>query len=593
MLQKKQQRAAQEIAELEERLLVELPKTGQQWSPPSSTAEASKNDYQKKDIGKQEKDGDSGKGRGGGTKEGGKSSLVSNLTESLFEDLPLSRHTLDGLHKSGYVKLTGIQKGAIPHALLGRDVLGEAKTGSGKTLAFVVPMLEMLYRLRWSHDEGLAALLITPTRELAAQIFDVIAKVGKFHDFSAGCVIGGKSIKQEQQCINRLNILVATPGRLQQHMEESPLWDASNLQLLVLDEADRMLDMGFMEAMKAIVEQLPTDKQSLFFSATLRSAVRQLASVALKPDPESVSVDAETGSKTPFRLKQIGVVVDLSEKINTLFGFLRSHSSMKILVFVSSCKQVRFLHDAFLHLNPGLALMEVHGRQLQQKRLAVFEAFKRSTGHVALFSTDLASRGIDFPTVDWVVQADCPDCVDTYIHRVGRTARFESSGNALLMLMRSETTFLKRLQEKRIEVPQIILNPRKAVKVESKLQGLLAKYPPLKHLAERSLVSYVKSVALMRDKEVFNVSAMPIAEFARSLGLVDTPVTKLQQPQATPEQLQDEEHVEVVTGNSVVEQPKKRKNLSKLERLKEKIRENKLQKKQMSEDTTDVVVEST
>eukprot|EP00922_Rhytidocystis_sp_ex-Travisia-forbesii_P014461 GHVS01021636.1.p1 GENE.GHVS01021636.1~~GHVS01021636.1.p1 ORF type:complete len:568 (+),score=115.96 GHVS01021636.1:55-1758(+) len=550
------QRESEEITELEERIVVELPKPGEVWTPACCTAATG---------------GEESSQTAGGDKE----KRVANLTQFLFADLPLSQHTLDGLNKCGYVTLTEIQRAAIPHALCCRDVLGEAKTGSGKTLAFVIPILERLYKLRWSRDEGVAALVVTPTRELAAQIFDVIVKVGKFHDFSAGCVIGGKEISAEQDRINLLNILVATPGRLQQHMEESPLWDASNLEMLVVDEADRMLDMGFLESMKAIVDQLPPQKQSLFFSATLRSAVRQLASITLKPDPVRVTVDPESASKTPSRLKQICVVVDLSEKIDTLFSFLRAHSKMKILVFVSSCKQVRFLHDAFLHLNPGLSLMEVHGRQLQQKRLAVFEAFKRATSHVVLFSTDLVSRGIDFPTVDWVVQVDCADCVDTYIHRVGRTARFESSGNALLMLVPSELTFLKRLQEKRIDVPQITLNPKKAVRVQSKLTRLVTKYAPLKHLAERAVASYVRSVALMRDKNVFDVAALSLPTFAASFGLSAAPLLRLPPPRPL-QPLEEEE--EVVTGNSIMVQTKKRKNLSKLERLKEKIRENKLQK---------------
>eukprot|EP00921_Rhytidocystis_pertsovi_P012674 GHVQ01020604.1.p1 GENE.GHVQ01020604.1~~GHVQ01020604.1.p1 ORF type:complete len:623 (+),score=60.96 GHVQ01020604.1:83-1951(+) len=548
----KHRRDNSEIEELERRIKAELPKAGEPWLPKAG-----------QNVDRKYKEND------------------CNLTEYAFSDLPLSSHTLEGLARNNFVRLTGIQYAAIPQALCDRDVLGEAKTGSGKTLCFIVPILEKLYRMKWSKDEGLAALVITPTRELAAQIYGVCILAGKCHDFSAGCIIGGKSIEEENSRINLLNILIATPGRLQQHMEESPLWDASNLQLLVVDEADRMLDMGFMESVKFIVSQLPCDRQTLLFSATLRSAVRQLALIAVKPNPVRVSVDAESPSRTPTQLNQVCVVVPLEDKVNTLFSFLKSHSSSSILVFVSSCKEVRFLHDAFQQLNCGLALMELHGRQCQQKRIAVYEAFKHSKGRSCLISTDLASRGIDFPAVDWVVQMDCPDCVDTYIHRVGRTARFQRGGNGLLLLTPSETTFLKRLQEKRIPVKQIALNPRKSVTITGRLQTVLKSQPPLMYLAQRAVVSYLKSIALMRDKAVFKLEDSSANNFARSLGLPAASSCVAVSPDPTASSDQTAADIEdIVTGNSVIVggADKKRKNSSKLERLKARIREKKLRK---------------
>lgn len=160
-----------------------------------------------------------------------------------FEELPISRSTKDALKDSKFIKLTAIQRAALPHALCGRDVLGAAKTGSGKTLAFLIPLVERLYRSKWGRLDGLGALVISPTRELALQIFEELRRVGARHEFSAGLLIGGKDVDEEAARLLGMNILVATPGRLLQHMDETPGFDASTVQVLVLDEADRILDM--------------------------------------------------------------------------------------------------------------------------------------------------------------------------------------------------------------------------------------------------------------------------------------------------------------------------------------------------------------
>jgi len=180
------------------------------------------------------------------------------------------------LEKSGFTELTDIQRASIPHALAGRDVLGAAKTGSGKTLAFIVPILERLYHQRWAAEDGLAALIISPTRELAMQIMQVLRKVGAGHySLAAGLVTGGISFLEEQKNIRRMSILVATPGRLLQHLEQTPGFGLEELRVLVLDEADRLLDMGFKENINAILEATPSppQRQTLLFSATQTRSV--------------------------------------------------------------------------------------------------------------------------------------------------------------------------------------------------------------------------------------------------------------------------------------------------------------------------------
>ncbi|XP_065834592.1 probable ATP-dependent RNA helicase DDX10 isoform X2 [Oscarella lobularis] len=439
-----------------------------------------------------------------------------------FSDIPLSKKSLDGLRESGYSEVTEIQREAIPLALQGRDVLGAAKTGSGKTLAFLIPVLERLWAGQWTPLDGVVALIISPTRELAYQIFEVLCKVGKNHDFSGGLVIGGKNLKEEQERIQKTNILVCTPGRLLQHMDQTAHFYCDNLQLLVLDEADRILDLGFSHAINAIIENLPKKRQTLLFSATQTRSVRDLARLSLR-DPEYVSVHENARFSTPHQLKQKYIVCDLPEKLNVLFSFLKSHTKLKLLIFLSSCKQVKFVYETFRRLRPGLPIMALYGRQKQLKRMAIYEDFCRRSA-AALFATDVAARGLDFPAVHWVVQVDCPENVDTYIHRVGRTARYEKDGQALLILMPSESEgMLKVLEEKRIPIEEIQINPKKVFSVTSKLAAFCAQDTEMKHWAQRTFVTYLKSVYLQSNKDIFNIEKLPTDEFALSLGLSAAP----------------------------------------------------------------------
>ncbi|NJR64695.1 MAG: DEAD/DEAH box helicase [Leptolyngbyaceae cyanobacterium CRU_2_3] len=216
---------------------------------------------------------------------------------SLFTELPLSQATQVGLTKSHFKTLTAIQAQAIPAALQSKDILGAAKTGSGKTLAFLIPVLENLHRKQWTEHDGLGALILSPTRELAIQIFEVLRKVGRNHTFSAGLVIGGKPLQEERERLSRMNILVATPGRMLQHMDQTAEFEIANLQMLVLDEADRIMDMGFQGTVDAIIEHLPKERQTLLFSATQTKKVSDLARLSLR-EPEFLSAHEDAHSAT-------------------------------------------------------------------------------------------------------------------------------------------------------------------------------------------------------------------------------------------------------------------------------------------------------
>ena len=442
-----------------------------------------------------------------------------------FTDLPLSAPTTSGLSSSHFKALTDIQARAIPHALQGRDVLGAAKTGSGKTLAFLVPVLENLYRKQWTELDGLGALILSPTRELAIQIFEVLRKIGRYHSFSAGLVIGGKSLQEEQERLGRMNLLVCTPGRMLQHLDQTAAFEIDNLQMLVLDEADRILDMGFQGTVDAIVEHLPNERQTMLFSATQTKKVSDLARLSLQ-EPEYVAVHESASSATPSTLQQHYIVTPLPEKLDTLWSFIRTNLKSKIIVFLSSGKQVRFVYESLRHLQPGISLLHLHGRQKQGARLDINKKFSAAK-FACLFATDVAARGLDFPAVDWVIQHDCPEDADTYIHRVGRTARYERDGRAVLFLEPSEEEgMLGRLTHKKIPIEKINVKAKKQQSVKNQLQNMCFKDPELKYLGQKAFISYVRSVHVQKDKEVFKIKDLPLEEYAASLGLPGAPRIK-------------------------------------------------------------------
>jgi ATP-dependent RNA helicase DDX10/DBP4 len=444
-----------------------------------------------------------------------------------FSELPLSKTTCSGLEASHFKSLTDIQRKALPLALKGRDILGAAKTGSGKTLAFLIPVLENLYRQKWTELDGLGALIISPTRELAIQIFEVLRKIGRHHTFSAGLVIGGRSLQEERERLGRMNILVCTPGRMLQHMDQTAAFEVDNLQMLVLDEADRIMDMGFQASVDAIIEHLPKQRQTMLFSATQTKKVSDLARLSLR-EPEYVSVHEAALSATPATLEQHYVVTPLPEKLNTLFGFIKASLKSKIIVFLSSGKQVRFVYESFRHMQPGIPLLHLHGRQKQAARLDITSKFS-ATKNACIFATDVVARGLDFPAVDWVIQVDCPEDADTYIHRVGRTARYERVGKAVLFLDPSEEEgMLKRLEHKKVPIKLIKIRPNKQHKIQNQLQNMCFQDPELKYLGQKAFASYTRSLYLQKDKDVFSINKYDLEGYAASMGLPGAPKIRFQ-----------------------------------------------------------------
>ncbi|KAH6614985.1 P-loop containing nucleoside triphosphate hydrolase protein [Boeremia exigua] len=474
-----------------------------------------------------------------------------------FTDLPLSEPTKAGLKACHFAVMTDIQAKAIPLALQGHDILGAAKTGSGKTLSFILPVLENLYRLQHiGADAGLGALILSPTRELAIQIFDVLRKIGKHgHMFAAGLLIGGKSLESERDALTRMNILVATPGRMLQHLSQTAAFNVDDLKMLVLDEADRILDMGFQHDVDAIVEYLPKERQTMLFSATQSRKVSDLARLSLQ-DPEYVSVHAEDKSATPKGLTQNYIICPIEEKLDTLWSFLQASKKSKILCFFSSAKTVRFVYESFRHMQPGIPLLHIHGRQKQGARLDVTSKFSAAKNS-CLFATDVAARGLDFPAVDFVIQVDCPDDVDTYIHRVGRTARYNREGRGVLFLAPSEEEgMLKRLEQKKVPIEAINVRQKKKTSIREQLQNMNFKDSAIKYLGQKAFMTHVKSLYLQKDKEVFKLKEYDLEAYAASLGLPGAPRIKFLQNDDSKQKKQANREKIEVSEDSEEEAPK-------------------------------------
>ena len=514
-----------------------------------------------------------------------------------FRSLPISLETQKALTKRNFIKLTEVQRCAIPHALMNRDVIVASKTGSGKTLSYLIPVIENLYRLKWTTFDQTGALILVPTRELAVQVFEVLSSLLKeFHELSYGLIVGGKSLEIEQRAIGQMNILICTPGRLLQHINETEYFSLDNLKMLVLDEADEILSLGFANTLTQILNAVPRNTQTMLFSATLSKNVMALSKIALN-DPEQIFLqEKETGTgkskngdsvntyEVPANLAQYAMVIPHEEKIDVLFSFIKTHKFSKIIVFVSCCKQVRFLYEAFKKLRIGLPMYELQARQKQAKRMAIYFTFTESRYGV-LVSTNLAARGLDFPKVDWILQMDVPDGVETYVHRIGRTARFQEKGKSLVLIDPSERKFLAKLEDGGLKVPVISPNPARQLTIRKSLQVLCSENNDLKYLAQRAVISYVKCVDHMSDKSIFQVSKINLARVSESYGLVQTPVIKFEETDS-----EDENEVQPVTlPETGLQKDSDAQNLNRNQRKLLKFKDKLRSKKGLTEDiSTDV-----
>ncbi|KYQ58210.1 putative ATP-dependent RNA helicase pitchoune [Trachymyrmex zeteki] len=441
---------------------------------------------------------------------------VTNDTSFSVLNEKVCENTLKAIKDMGFTNMTEIQAKAIPSLLEGRDLVGAAKTGSGKTLAFLIPAI----------FAGTGCIIMSPTRELAMQTFGVLKELMKYHYHTYGLLMGGASRQTEAQKLEKgINIIVATPGRLLDHLQNTPDFLYKNLQCLIIDEADRILDIGYEEELKQIINILPKRRQTMLFSATQTQKVATITTLALKKEPIYVGVDDDKEMATVEGLQQGYVTCPSEKRFLLLFTFLKKNKQKKIMVFFSSCMSVKYHHELLNYID--LPVMSIHGKQKQTKRTTTFYQFcNASTG--ILLCTDVAARGLDIPDVDWIVQFDPPDDPKEYIHRVGRTARGEgSSGHALLILRPEELGFLRYLKIARVPVNEYEFSWNKIADIQLQLEKLISKNYFLHQSAKEAFKNYVRAYDSHHLKHVFDIETLDLAKVAKSFGFVVPPAVDL------------------------------------------------------------------
>jgi ATP-dependent RNA helicase RhlE len=342
----------------------------------------------------------------------------------MFAELGLIPPLVSAVAAEGYTEPTPIQQRAIPHVLAGKDLLGLAQTGTGKTAAFALPILQRLHGAKPAQRK-IRCLILTPTRELASQIGESFSTYGKNLTLSNYVIFGGVGMEPQKQALRRvMDVLVATPGRLLD-LAGQRLVDLSGLEIFVLDEADRMLDMGFIHDVRKVIALLPRKRQTLFFSATMPREAQDLADhLLVRPETVAVTPPATTAE----RIDQEVYFVDKSNKRNLLVDVLRDSAMQRVLVFSRTKHGANRIAEHLLHA--GINAEAIHGNKSQNARERALSGFK--TGRVrVLVATDIAARGIDVDGVTHVVNFDVPEVPETYVHRIGRTARAGASGMAM------------------------------------------------------------------------------------------------------------------------------------------------------------------
>ena len=388
-----------------------------------------------------------------------------------FEDLNLIEPILAALKAEGYTEPTPIQEKAIPVLLKGKDLLGCAQTGTGKTAAFAIPILQLLYGKQNSSGgkRQIKALIITPTRELAIQINESFSSYGKHTGLKHAVIYGGVSQGPQTTALkNGLDILIATPGRLLDLMHQGFV-SLQNIQFFVLDEADRMLDMGFIHDVRRIISALPQKRQSLFFSATMPPEIVRLAgSIVYKP----VKVEVTPSASTVDIVEQFVYFIDRGNKNSLLLELLKGDKIKTALVFTrtkyGADKVVRVLKKK------NISAEAIHGNKAQNARQKALSGFKAQTTRV-LVATDIAARGIDVDDLEYVINFEIPNISETYVHRIGRTGRAGAKGTAISFCDAEEKEYLKDIEKlitKKIQViddhpfPLIEINPVKPDKLQ-------------------------------------------------------------------------------------------------------------------------------
>nr|XP_004308314.2 PREDICTED: DEAD-box ATP-dependent RNA helicase 31-like [Fragaria vesca subsp. vesca] len=453
----------------------------------------------------------------------------SYLSESRFDQCSVSPLSLKGIKDAGYVNMTVVQEATLPVILKGKDVLAKAKTGTGKTVAFLLPSIEVVVNSppigRDHKRPPISVLVICPTRELANQAAVEAGKLLKYHpSIGVQVVIGGTRLALEQKRMqaNPCQILVATPGRLKDHIENTAGFATRlmGVKVLVLDEADHLLDMGFRKDIERIIAAVPKQRQTLLFSATVPEEVRQICHIALKRDHEYINTVVEGSEETHAQVRQTHLIAPLDKHFSFVYSLLKEHIAddldYKVLVFCTTAMVTRLVADLLGELN--LNVREIHSRKPQSYRTRVSDEFRKSKGLI-LVTSDVSARGVDYPDVTLVIQVGIPADRQQYIHRLGRTGRKGKEGQGILLLAPWEEFFLSAIKDLPMtKAPVPLVDPDTTKKVERALSQVEIKN---KEAAYQAWLGYYNSnKKIGRDKHRLVELAN---EFSRSMGLDNPP----------------------------------------------------------------------
>ncbi|XP_026888065.2 ATP-dependent RNA helicase DDX55 [Electrophorus electricus] len=461
---------------------------------------------------------------------------MENITDGKWDTLPVKLHDsiLLTLEKIGFTYMTPVQSACIPLFMGNKDVAAEAVTGSGKTLAFVIPVLELLLRREVRlKKRQVGALIITPTRELATQISEVMGQfLERFPQFRQILLIGGSNPIEDVNKFkdNGGNIVIGTPGRLEDMFRRKAdgLDLASSvkaLDVLVLDEADRLLDMGFEVSLNTILGYLPKQRRTGLFSATQTQELEKLVRAGLR-NPVRITVKekgvvASSLQKTPAKLSNYYTICRTENKFNTLVAFLRQHKHKKQLVFFSTCACVEYFGKALEVLIKNVTVHCIHGK-MKDKRNKIFSQFRELKSGI-LVCTDVMARGIDIPDVNWVLQYDPPSSASSFVHRCGRTARIGNRGNALVFLLPMEESYVNFLSINQKCPLRLYPAVKDVVDVLPKLKALALGDRAVFERGMRAFVSYVQAYAKHECSLIFRIKDLDFASLARGFALLRMP----------------------------------------------------------------------
>ncbi|XP_077442521.1 ATP-dependent RNA helicase DDX55 [Vanacampus margaritifer] len=461
---------------------------------------------------------------------------MENTTDGTWDRLAvkLNDKILETLCELKFTHMTPVQAVCIPLFMSNKDVAAEAVTGSGKTLAFVIPVLEVLLRREEKLKKmQVGALVVTPTRELAMQISEVIGHfLQKFPQFTQILMIGGNNPMEDVEKFkeNGANIVIATPGRLEDMFRRKGdgvdlASSVKSLDVLVLDEADRLLDMGFENSLNAILSFLPKQRRTGLFSATQTQELEKLVRAGLR-NPVRIAVkekgvaDSAT-RRTPSTLCNYYTVCRAEDKFNQLVAFLRQHKHQKQLVFFSTCACVEYFGRALETLVKKVPVHCIHGK-MKHKRNKIFADFRALRSGI-LVCTDVMARGIDIPDVHWVLQYDPPSSASAFVHRCGRTARIGNHGNALVFLMPMEESYVNFLSINQKCPLQKMAAVSDVVDVLPKVKALAQADRAIFDKGMKAFVSYVQAYAKHECSLIFRVKDLDFSSVARGFALLRLP----------------------------------------------------------------------